>query len=77
MPNPNSGSFSLKQLMTDDNPVRAEIWNVAGEIVYKGQLQFGGGVTKLQMNGKTPGLYLLQLMDSGGNVFIIKFVISN
>lgn len=55
----------------------AEVWNSTGEVVYNGQLQFEGGTTRLKVINAVPGLYLLQLTDSDGKRFVLKFVISD
>jgi len=74
-PNPSNGNVTLKQLVPDANPVKTQIWNDAGTSVYQGEFHFVGGVTQFSMINKIPGLYLLQLTDSKGKQFMIKFVI--
>jgi hypothetical protein len=75
-PNPSDGNITLMQKVPDGNPVMGEVWNETGEVIYKGQLSFTGGITNLKVINATPGMYLLQLIDSGGNRFMLKFVIS-
>jgi len=74
-PNPSNGNVTLKQLVPDANPVKAQIWNDAGTNTYDGELHFTGGITQLSVINKIPGLYLLQLTDSKGRSFTLKFVI--
>ncbi len=75
MPNPNSGNIILRQLISDINPVRAQIWNASGMNIFRENLQFTNGLDQLHLINAMPGLYLLQLTDSYGKVFNLKFVI--
>ena len=75
-PNPSDGNITLVQKVPDAKPVMAEVWNETGELIYQAQIQFEGGVTHLKVMNAIPGMYLLQLIDSAGNVFTLKFVIS-
>jgi len=74
-PNPSNGYITIQQKVGDNNPVQAEVLNVTGMSVYKGLLHFENGITSLSMYNKVPGLYLLQLTDTKGNQFMLKFVI--
>ncbi|MBS1525536.1 MAG: T9SS type A sorting domain-containing protein [Bacteroidetes bacterium] len=74
-PNPNNGSISLGQMIPDNKPVKAEIWNEVGMAVYQDELQFTGGKDQLHMMNAAPGLYLLRLTDSKNRVFTLKFVV--
>jgi sugar lactone lactonase YvrE len=74
-PNPSDGNITLSQLVKDTDPVFAQIWNTSGVSIYKEQLLFTNGVDQLHVVNAVPGLYLLQLTDSKGRVFILKFVI--
>ena len=74
-PNPSDGNITLSQLVKDTAPVFAQIWNTSGVSIYKEQLLFTNGVDQLHVVNAVPGLYLLQLTDSKGRVFILKFVI--
>jgi hypothetical protein len=74
-PNPNDGQITLRQLMPDSQPVQAKIWNASGMAIYKEELLFMGGIDQLHIINAVPGLYLLQLTDSNGKVFTLKFVI--
>lgn len=72
-PNPNNGQFSIQQTITDSEPVKICIYNIEGRIMYRDQLIFHGSSAKLQTGIMMPGLYLLQLSDSKGRIFNIKF----
>lgn len=74
-PNPSDGNITLRQLVKDTDPVFAQIWSTSGVSIYKEELLFTNGVDQLHVVNSVPGLYLLQLTDSKGRVFILKFVI--
>ncbi len=74
-PNPSDGNVNLQQAVTDNDPVAAEIWNATGQKVFDGSLHFDGGKTEFSMMNKVPGMYLLNLTDSKGEKFTIKFTI--
>jgi len=74
-PNPNDGVFLLEQSISDLNPVSAEIWSATGQRIFDGEIHFDGGKTELRLVNKVPGLYLLNLRDSNGQRFTVKFTI--
>jgi hypothetical protein len=77
LPNPNDGSFVLKQSILDEQPVKIEIWDAVGRIVYKGQLLFTDATAQVRMGSSqtVAGLYLLQVTDSVGQQYRIKYVV--
>jgi hypothetical protein len=75
-PNPASGSINIQQSIFDAEPVQAEIWNVEGIRVYKKQLSFDGKAKNIPVNSLSPGLYLLQLRDSKGSNYTLKFIVN-
>jgi len=76
-PNPNNGIMNILQAAPDNNPVNAKLMDAKGVVLYKGDLQFSGGKTPFNLKGIVPGLYLLQLRDSKGNNYELKFIIDN
>ena len=74
-PNPNDGNFILQQVLADDAPVQAEVWDVTGRVLYKDKLQFTDLNAKMRVVNAVPGMYLLQLTDSKGQIFRFKFVV--
>ena len=74
-PNPTDGYLSLEQAMPDNGVVNAEVWNATGIRIFNGPLHFEAGKTKMQVIDPVPGVYLLQLTDSNGSRFNLKFVI--
>lgn len=74
-PNPSNGRVTLTQLITDANPVNAEVLNGTGEQVLNQQVIFESGTTQLDISSMPPGLYLLRLTDSRAQTYSVKFVI--
>jgi hypothetical protein len=75
-PNPNNGSITLAQKITDNAPVSVEVWNSIGQTTYKGLMLFNGNLGKLQLEGITPGLYVMFLTDSQGKTYTLKFIVN-
>jgi hypothetical protein len=75
-PNPTPGSFVLQQKISDDCAVTVKIFDVAGKQVYSGAPQFSSGKGKVDMGEAAVGLYLLQLTETNGAVYIIKFMVA-
>jgi hypothetical protein len=75
-PNPNNGNITIAQKITDNAPVSAEVWNSIGQTTYKGLMMFNGNLGKLQLEGITPGLYVMLLMDSKGKTYTLKFIVN-
>ncbi len=72
-PNPNDGNINLVQTLVDNNPVHAEIWDGAGRKVYQNTLLFSNHAAKINISS-VPGIYLIQLGDSAGKFYTLKFV---
>jgi hypothetical protein len=75
LPNPNNGNFSIRQLVQDEQPVNAEVWNAIGARVFKGRLEFKAKKAEFRSNNLAPGNYLLKLNDSKGRHYTIKFTV--
>ena len=78
IPNPNKGSFTLKGVLSkvDNGPVEAEISDVIGRQIYKGQLPVINGKlnSEIQLHGLSSGTYILELNRSDERK-VLKFVI--
>jgi hypothetical protein len=74
-PNPNNGNLSITQKVADNSPVKVQVWNATGVIVYSKNGLFENGKMQVHLQNSLPGLYLLQLTDNFGNSFIRKFVV--
>jgi hypothetical protein len=75
LPNPNNGNFNIRQTVTDELPVNAEVWNAVGSRVFKGKLEFKAKKADIRTVNLSPGNYLLKLNDSKGQHYIIKFTV--
>jgi len=74
-PNPNNGKFVLKGNVTSDGPLRVEIINALGQVVYQEkELIFEGRLHKEIEMDNTPGIYLLRIF-SQENTAQVKFII--
>ena len=74
-PNPNNGNLTLQQKINDTNPVKVQVWNAVGKVVYNCNAVFVSGKLNIQLQNCASGLYLLQLSDTAGSSFTRKFVI--
>lgn len=74
-PNPNDGSFTLKQLNTDNTPVNISVQDVLGKRIFLQSMQFINNTTQVQVGNVPPGVYLLQIADGNGKTTNFKFVV--
>jgi hypothetical protein len=74
-PNPNDGNFTLSQLIPDEQPVHAEIFDMIGRSIYQSSFQFNNGMNHLKLRNFAPGVYLLKLKDAQQREFKFKFAI--
>jgi hypothetical protein len=74
-PNPNNGNLTITQKIADNSPVKVQVWNATGVVVYNKNGFFENGKMQVHLPNSLPGLYLLQLTDNFGNSFIRKFVV--
>jgi hypothetical protein len=74
-PNPNNGQLTLQQKALDNNPVKVQVLDAMGRVVYSNSTVFTDGKLSIQLPNNIPGLYLLQLSDNSGNSFIREFVV--
>ena len=75
-PNPNNGIVNITQLVVDTNPIAIEILNDIGERVFKDKVVFVNGAAKLNISNRSPGLYLININDSKGGIYNLKFVLN-
>ena len=75
MPNPNNGNFMLTQLFPDTKPIKIAVFNSIGQNVYTNYITFENGKINLNLNNLMQGLYVLNLTDSKGEIYNIKFVV--
>ena len=68
-PNPNQGSFTIRQKLTENRAVRLRVYNALGMEVYQSYSTFKAGKLELSIN-QIPGLYLVCIDDT-----CLRFVI--
>ena len=74
-PNPNDGKIVLQQYVADGDPVKTDIYDIVGRVIYSESLTFDNKLSHLQISNVPPGMYLLQVTDSKKRIFKFKFVI--
>jgi hypothetical protein len=74
-PNPNDGSFVLKQHLNDAAPVAVTIKDMLGRSVFAGDIQFSNSTARLQLASLPAGVYLLQITASNKKISNFKFVV--
>lgn len=74
-PNPSDGNITLEQVIADNGPVTAVLYNALGMVESRTTLQFANGTDHMSIRNATPGVYLLQLSDASGKQYSLKFVI--
>jgi hypothetical protein len=73
-PNPNDGNLVLVQKVVDTGLVKVDVRDVLGRSVYKQQVLFEDQAHHLQLKSIAPGMYVVNLADSGGRKYTFKFV---
>jgi hypothetical protein len=74
-PNPNNGNFTIRQIISDSNPLEIEILNAIGASIYKERIEFVNKHATFKLNNLSTGNYLLKLTDSKNNRYTIKFTV--
>lgn len=74
-PNPNNGAFVLKGSTQTDQLIKMTVVNAIGQIVYSSETKPSQGVLSKEVNldGMSPGIYLLRVTDNTGNAKTITF----
>ncbi len=75
VPNPSDGKIQLRQMVADNRPVQAEIWNSIGQSIFSSHVVFKNGIIDLNFSGQPGGLYILQVTDPVNPPSQLKFVI--
>ena len=74
-PNPNDGSFMLRQAIRDGTPANVEVTDMLGRVIITKDVRFINNTTQLQLNNLSSGVYLLKVTDSNKKVSNFKFVV--
>lgn len=72
-PNPNSGSFVLRQAVAENKALNVEVQNVMGQIVFKGKPRLESGHAGFVLHNLPEGMYYLHVADAGRR-YTLKFL---
>ena len=73
-PNPASGSVSLVTTSQVSNNAEINLISIDGTIVYSGRFEFLSNRITLDLNGFSPGLYIVRII-SGGKSYNKKLIV--
>jgi hypothetical protein len=75
-PNPNQGQFRIETVLSGNAPVRLEIVNLQGQVVYEHDYQYASGsfTEEVKLNNAAKGVYFIRF-DVGGDVKMEKIVV--
>ena len=76
-PNPNAGEFVIQTDLISAEPVNVVVYNMLGQKVYDGVLQFENGKSPIKLNNPTPGIYQVKLTDGAGQEWNQRVVIES
>lgn len=74
-PNPNDENITIRQIVDDNEPIKIEVFDVVGQLVYSNLIIFEEGVYRLQLPNINQGMYLLNITDDKERKFMFKFVV--
>jgi len=74
-PNPSEGSVTIAMTDAADDVVTVRVVNSVGSVVYAQQHTLSNGRADLSLQNATPGMYILQLTTSKGEVKTGRVVI--
>lgn len=74
-PNPNDGSFSIKQFLIDDKEVMVKLYDALGRMLMDKKLNFINGKVNLQLPQAFPGQYVIYIDDGAAANTRIKFTV--
>ena len=75
-PNPNNGTFILKQSIADNKSVNLKVYNALGALVYKGDASFVNGQMSVKLGIKAQGVYLVCIGDNKERTTCLRFIIN-
>ena len=74
-PNPNNGTFIIKQSIADNKSVNLKVYNAIGALVHQSQNSFLNGSLKVNMGQQVQGLYLVCIGDTKARITCLRFII--
>ena len=75
-PNPNNGTFIIKQSIADNKSVNLKVYNALGALVYKGDATFVNGQMNVKLGQKAQGVYLVCIGDNKERTTCLRFIIN-
>lgn len=75
-PNPNNGTFIIKQSIADNKSVNLKVYNALGALVYKGNASFVNGQMSVKLGQKAQGVYLVCIGDHKERTSCLRFIIN-
>jgi uncharacterized protein YjdB len=74
-PNPTSGNIMIQQSIPENSGMEVTVMNCVGAIVYTGNIDFAGGVGKLDISDVSSGMYLVRLKNKTGELHNFKVIV--
>lgn len=68
-PNPSGGHFLIQQKMTDNQPVKIDVYDVFSQKMYSDVVRFNNQVYLLDLTGRPPGTYFLRIQDFDNKLY--------
>lgn len=75
-PNPNNGSFVLKQAVAENKVVNLKVYNAIGAVVYQTVATFVNGQFSIDLKQKAHGVYLVCIGDNKEKYTCLRFIIN-
>ncbi len=74
-PNPTSGNLNITQSVINDGYVSVKLINYTGATVYNGNVEFKNGTAQLTIADIVPGIYLLGILNTDGEMTTFRVVV--
>lgn len=75
-PNPNNGSFVIKQSIAENKAVNLKVYNAIGSLVYQSKATFVNGQISVKLGQKAQGVYLVCIGDDKERTTCLRFIIN-
>jgi hypothetical protein len=75
-PNPNNGSFVIKQFIAENKAVNLKVYNSIGSLVYQSEATFVNGQMNVKLGQKAQGVYLVCIGDNKERTTCLRFIIN-
>ena len=75
-PNPNNGTFVVKQSVADNKVVNLKVYNAIGLLVHQSEVAFVNGQIQIDLKQKARGVYLVCIGNNTERTTCLRFVIN-